>query len=254
MSTWQLGAKHSIRKRFTQEAPREVGIPRMARPSRVREPPLVLSSLVARGLTYRSAKVGVGHISWLKTIGRAGGIQSAHRRALPRLPSEPVRSRYARARAADERRTRSGRTAAGRVPYAPCLPARWPAHGRPVPGARTGAARGSGHGRAAPTAGFRRRRPGTGSCSYHLALPFTGLLGHAPWNAGLDRRAVGRRGVSPYSGGYGLGKMIPGHSSAGHASPPTAVPSQEDLLRRDTDGRLRILRTRGPQADRRSIG
>lgn len=245
MSTWQLGAKHSIRKRFTQEAPREVGSPRMARPSRVREPLLVLSSLVARGLTYRSAKVGVGHISWLKTIGRAGGIQSVDRRALLRLPPHPVRSRYA----GPARRANGGRAAAVRPPR---LRDGWRAGDGPVSGRcadraeelRTECVR-----RSVPDAGAR-----AGSCRYHQALPFTGLLGHAPWNAGLDRRAVGRRGVSPYSGGYGLGKMIPGHSSAGHAPPSTAVPSQEELLRRDTDGRLRIFRTRGPQADRRSIG
>lgn len=237
MSTWQLGAKRSIRKRFTQEAPREVGIPLMARPSRVREPPSVLSSLVARGLTYRSAKVGAGRVSWLKTIGCAGGIRSVDRRAPPSVASEPVRS-----------------PCAGRV-RRPCgarvVPA-GPAAGAPH-AARRPAARGSAEGKRA-VVGFRRRRLGAGSCRYHLALPFTGLLGHAPWNAGPDRRAVGRGGVSPYSGGYGLGKMIPGHSSAGHSPPSTADPSQQDLLRRDTDGRLRILRTRGPQEDRRSLG
>lgn len=69
MSTWQLGAKHSITKRSTREPRREVGLPCMARPRRVRTPRLALSSLVARGLAGHFPKERLLARSWLKTYG-----------------------------------------------------------------------------------------------------------------------------------------------------------------------------------------
>lgn len=69
MSTWQLGAKHSITKRSTRGPHREVRLPRMAHPRRVHEPRMVLSSLVARGLAGHFATGGPLTRSWLKIYG-----------------------------------------------------------------------------------------------------------------------------------------------------------------------------------------
>jgi hypothetical protein len=84
-----------------------------------------------------------------------------------------------------------------------------------------------------------------GGCARHLYVPpgiaINGCLVHAPWNAASRASKLGRRGVPPYPWGKGLGKMIPGHSTA---RPLIVVPSQEDLFRRDIHGRSRNPRTR----------
>lgn len=91
MSTWQLGAKHSITKRSTHGPRREVCISCMARPRRVREPRMVLSCLVARGLTGHFAKGWPVARSWLKICGREGVNPSAPGRTSRAVPTAPMR-------------------------------------------------------------------------------------------------------------------------------------------------------------------
>ncbi len=79
MSTWQLGAKHSITKRSTRGARREVRVSCMARPRRVSEPRMVLSSQVARGLAGHFARGRPQAGSWLKTYGCGCAKPSAFR-------------------------------------------------------------------------------------------------------------------------------------------------------------------------------
>ncbi|SDM38341.1 hypothetical protein SAMN05444921_107198 [Streptomyces wuyuanensis] len=61
------------------------------------------------------------------------------------------------------------------------------------------------------------------------AIAIRSVLVHAPWDAcslarrEQDSRALGRRGVAPYPWGYGVGKMIPGQSSAANRRPPMRI-------------------------------
>jgi hypothetical protein len=89
MSTRQLGAKHSITKRFTPRTRREVHLAIMARPRRVKAYRAVYSCLVARGLVGRSAKNCGPVRSWLKSSGCVRVFQSCDRRTTDDPPTRP---------------------------------------------------------------------------------------------------------------------------------------------------------------------
>lgn len=93
LSTWQLGVKHSITKRCTRGPYREVRLPRVAGPSRVRAPYWTLSVQVERGLGAWSAKGCAVSRSWLKSNGLVRGNRSVNRRISTGMPTAPVRSR-----------------------------------------------------------------------------------------------------------------------------------------------------------------
>lgn len=118
LSTRQLGAKHSITKRFIHGPRREVRVALMAHPRRVRAVRAVLSSLVARGLTGHFPKESPQPGSWLKIYGCARANPSA----LRSLPCAPARA------------------SAPARPYGTCRGALGPAHQRRA---------GGGHGRQA---------------------------------------------------------------------------------------------------------
>lgn len=114
MSTWQLGAKHSITKRSTRRAPREVRLALMAHPRRAQGPRIVLSSLVARGLAGHFAKGEPVARSWLKTYECECTNPSAAGRTSGAVPTAPARPRTG-PRAAAARRRGLGRTSPGRT-------------------------------------------------------------------------------------------------------------------------------------------
>lgn len=93
LSTRQLGAKHSITKRFIRRARREVRDACMAHPRRVRAVRAVLSSLVARGLTGHFSKERPSRRSWLKSYGSVRANPSAPRPAPCPTRAAPASSR-----------------------------------------------------------------------------------------------------------------------------------------------------------------
>lgn len=116
MSTWQLGAKHSITKRSTRRAPREVRLALMAHPRRAQGPRIVLSSLVARGLAGHFTKGEPVARSWLKSYGCECTNPSAAGRTSRPVPTAPARPRTG-PRAAAARRRGLGRTGPGRTAF-----------------------------------------------------------------------------------------------------------------------------------------